>query len=256
MTFVPTIPDKSRVWGCDVSFYQDDNSTPQKIDFAKMKEGGASFVFIRAGQNKWKDPDFMDFWRSAKLAGIPRGAYYYLDSRASMKDQARILADGLFMDPGELPYAPDFEQISNVKAGIPTQLRISHLNEFYNYMREFMPTYKKVPIIYTGYYFWRDFGSAQQNYANFPVWLARYKATEPLVPPPWKTWNFWQFADTGPGKELGCESNAVDLNYFNGTAEQFQEFIGNTTTGPDPEPDAPRKAVKITYNDGTEQVIP
>lgn len=41
--------------GCDVSFYQDDNATVQQIDFAKMRQSGAHFVVIRAGQNINRD---------------------------------------------------------------------------------------------------------------------------------------------------------------------------------------------------------
>ena len=226
MTFTPVQPDKTRVWGCDISFWQDQDETPQKVDFRKMKAGGASFVFIRAGQNKWRDPDFADFWGAAKGI-IPRGAYFYLDSRASMKDQARVLADALFMDPGELPYAIDFEQVASKKAGINTQLTISHFNDFYGWMQEFLPMYKKQPICYTGYYFWRDFGSSNALYSHFPLWIARYKAAEPLVPAPWTKASFWQWTDGGPGKELGVESNAIDLNYFMGTREEFDKLSDN-----------------------------
>ena len=67
--------------GPDVSFYQDLEETPEKIDFVKMQKT-ANFVIIRAGQNLWPDPDFEYNWTEAKKAGLPRGSYWFYDSRA------------------------------------------------------------------------------------------------------------------------------------------------------------------------------
>lgn len=256
--FVPTIPDKNKIFGADISFYQDDNETPQKVDFKKMRDYGTRFVIIRAGQNTWPDQDFKDFWAAAKGV-LPRGAYFYLDSRASIRQQAKLFAEMLFGDEGELPWTVDFEQIANKKAGITTQLQLSHLTGFLTYMQEYLPNYKKTPIIYTGHYFWKDFGSSNSAFEKYPLWIARYKATEPLIPPPWKSETLWQFADTGPGKEMGVESNAIDLNYFRGTEEQFKQFIGGTSPDPVIDPPVqtapPRKVKKIIFDDGSEQVI-
>ena len=33
--------------GCDVSVWQDNNSTPQQVDFQKMYAGGKRFVMIK-----------------------------------------------------------------------------------------------------------------------------------------------------------------------------------------------------------------
>ena len=45
--------------GIDVSVWQDDNSTPQKMDFSKAKAAGARFVFIKACERGFIDPDFI-----------------------------------------------------------------------------------------------------------------------------------------------------------------------------------------------------
>jgi GH25 family lysozyme M1 (1,4-beta-N-acetylmuramidase) len=55
----------------DISFYDDNNETPEGVDFVKMKTR-ADGVIIRAGQNKWIDPDFRTNWKAAKEAGILR----------------------------------------------------------------------------------------------------------------------------------------------------------------------------------------
>jgi len=61
-----------------------------------------------------------------------------------------------------------------------------------------------------------------------------------LVPKPWKNdeWLLWQFTSMGNGITYGAESSEIDLNYFNGDANEFaQRFkvpIPDDTTPPDP----------------------
>ncbi len=99
----------ANVIGPDVSFYQDDPQTPQGIDFIKMRKAGAGYVIIRAGQNLWGDRDFKANWREAKAAGIPRGSYWFYDSRADPKRQAELWVSQFDGDFGDLPLWCDFE---------------------------------------------------------------------------------------------------------------------------------------------------
>jgi GH25 family lysozyme M1 (1,4-beta-N-acetylmuramidase) len=46
--------------GIDVSVWQDDNSTSQKMDFNKAKTAGARFVFIKVSERGGVDQDFLD----------------------------------------------------------------------------------------------------------------------------------------------------------------------------------------------------
>ena len=99
----------ANVIGPDVSFYQDDPETPQGIDFVKMRVS-AGYVIIRAGQNTWVDSDFKANWREAKLAGLPRGSYWFFDSRIEPKRQAELWVQQFAGDFGELPLFADFEE--------------------------------------------------------------------------------------------------------------------------------------------------
>ncbi len=92
----------ANVIGTDVSFYQDDPQTPQGIDFAKMRQN-AEYVIIRAGQNLWTDRDFKVNWREAKRVGLPRGSYWFYDSRVDPKRQAELWASLFGGDTGEDP---------------------------------------------------------------------------------------------------------------------------------------------------------
>lgn len=93
----------TNVLGPDVSFYQNDPNTPRGIDFVRMNQV-ADFVIVRAGQNQWIDPNFQDNWRNAKAAGLPRGSYWFYDSRADPRRQAELWVDTLNGELGELPF--------------------------------------------------------------------------------------------------------------------------------------------------------
>ena len=95
--------------GIDVSHWQDDKSTAQKMDFKKAVKNGAKFVFIKVSERGALDSDFEYNWQAAKDAGLLRGGYHFLRWDLSGLMQARIFSEILQDDPGELPPVADFE---------------------------------------------------------------------------------------------------------------------------------------------------
>jgi lysozyme len=71
------------------------------------------------------------------------------------------------------------------------------------------------PIIYAGYYFWKDNVGAPTNNLNCPLWMARYAVSPLPLPSAWSSWTFWQYSSSG--SEAGISGN-VDVDNFNGTA--------------------------------------
>ena len=207
--------------GADVSFYQDDNATPQKVDFAKMKANGAEFVILRAGQGSWSDPDFRDYWQSAK--GIfPRGSYFYYDNRFNPKEQADLYVQQFNGDFGELPLFCDFE---DRRAG--SYRKWQDWYTFIERLKALVPN-KEIGI-YTAYYYWLERTAVKgipaaslEYFKQYPLWVANYKVDKPLVPKPWTEWTFWQYTDKGDGSLYGVESKNIDLNYFNGDLAALQ----------------------------------
>ncbi len=222
--------------GPDVSFYQDAETTPQGINFVKMKQL-AGYVIIRAGQNVWIDSDFKTNWRNAKAAELPRGSYWFYDSRAEPKEQAELWISALEGDFGELPLFADFEE---AYGGPYTGWK--HWKTFLDRL-DALNGNREIGI-YTAYYYWvrhapnaTSEASSLQYFKRFPLWIANYGVTTPLVPKPWNTneWTFWQFTDSGDGDQYGVESSRIDLNYFNGDAAAFaQRFKTSTPTDPPP----------------------
>lgn len=212
--------------GPDVSFYQDAPNTPQGINFKAMREN-AHCVIIRAGQNKWPDRALAYNWREARAVGLPRGSYWFYDSREDPKRQAELWVSLLGNDLGELPMFGDFEDIYN---GPFHGWRYWYT--FLERVRSLVPAEKEMGI-YTGFYYWKENtlgvripAESLQYFRQYTLWIANYGVDAPLVPKPWTDWTFWQYTDNGDGHLYGVESLNIDLNYFNGTLEEFRARFG------------------------------
>lgn len=94
-------------------------------------------------------------------------------------------------------------------------------------------------MIYTRGSFWNvnvwDATKKTPQWAsNYNLWVARYGVDKPWInlddiyrPNPWTTYIIHQYSADGNllGSYYGAESLSIDLNYFNGTEQQFSEFI-------------------------------
>lgn len=236
-----------KIIGADISFYQDNPNTPAGIDFARMNQL-ADFVIIRAGQNLWIDRDFVKNWQAAKTAGLPRGSYWYYDSRAHPKQQAELWASLLKQDMGELPLFADLEESYNgeFRGWQNWKIFLEHLRSLVG---------QKEIGIYTAYYYWANnapnpVSQAQdlEYFHQYPLWIANYGVDTPLIPKPWNAdeWLLWQFTAMGNGLLYGVESAEIDLNYFNGDAQQFASRF-NVPLPQDPtQPDPAGKQYVVT----------
>lgn len=209
------------VRGPDVSFHQDAPNTPQQIDFARMRAAGASFVIIRAGQNTWPDPDLSYNLIEARKAGLPVGVYFFYDSRVSPESQA-----DLFL---------------SLTKGIPLELGMwLDLEENYGGTYRGWQNWKKCLMrlkaagqdvgVYTAPAYWmrnRPTGSADLAYfKSFPLWIAHYDVSAPIIPGPWEYAILWQMGTPAVGLEYGAESLEIDMNYWYGSPESFRAYFG------------------------------
>jgi lysozyme len=210
--------------GFDVSFYQDDNSTPQGIDFVKMRNYGTSFVIVKCGQNYYPDSDFRTNWENAKNAGIPRASYWFCDDSDTGVNQAAKYVQFLreMGDMGEMSFA-DFETGSWTDW---RQLRF--------FIEEFQQrtglSYDKIGV-YTGWY-WNEHRPYSLTdlmwFSKYPLWLAWYTGdvTSVRLPIGWSECLIWQDGTPSIGKQVGVESLEVDHNIFNGDAVKFRKYFG------------------------------
>ncbi|MEO5909670.1 MAG: GH25 family lysozyme [Pelobium sp.] len=204
------IPRKYQVHGIDVSSYQG------KIDWQKVNEmeyNGIriSFAFIKATEGvTLVDPYFQRNWRESKKAGVLRGAYHYFKPLKSGIWQAKFFLQTVSVVPGDLPPVIDIEE----NADLSEKEFIPNLKDFLNEVEK--KTHNK-PIVYTGYRFYKDHLEGKLD--GYPLWIAHYY--QPKLAEDVK-WNFWQHADNA---HVDGIKGKVDMNVFNGEAEDLSAFL-------------------------------
>lgn len=196
--------------GIDVSKWQG------AIRWQSVRNSGTVFAFCKATEGLTiKDPYFATNWPAMRENGIIRGAYHFGRPGSDPLAQADLFVNTVKPTRGDLQLVLDFEAYDNKT---PSQV--------WAWCQAFVNRIKartgRPPIIYTGFYFWRDRAGNPSNNLGCPLWLAAYTAsTNGLIPPAWNTWNFWQYTSTGTVP--GVTGN-VDRNYYNGTLAQLKSF--------------------------------
>ncbi len=213
--------------GIDISIWQDDNSTPQRVDFRRSLAAGVKFVFIKASQGSWADQDFIWNWQSVQESGMPAGAYHYFDWRYDHLAQARFFAGLLKHESGPLYPVLDYE----MRSSAPARSQAARMGKEFVQEAEYL--LGRGLMVYTSPGFWSEHGSSDSFWGERPLWVAHYGVRQPKIPAPWEDWLFWQFTAKGPGLQYGAESKSLDLNYFNGDAARFAGLFG-TPTPPTP----------------------
>ncbi len=111
---------------------------------------------------------------------------------------------------GDLPPVVDLETMDGEPAAAVVRALLVMLNKL-----EALTC--MVPIIYCGPYFAQAL-SLNAAFAKYKLWVAEYGPSSPLVPPPWKTWTFWQ---NGDALHLPGSNGGADSNLFNGQLDQL-----------------------------------
>ncbi len=203
----------ARMSGIDVSHFQ------EQIDWKQIKQTGVTFAFIKSTEGVGvKDPLFRQNWRDSRKAGVLRGAYHFFRPQLDPVAQAKQFLDTLGRDPGELPPALDIEEGTSLTSG---QV-IAAAKKWMRIVEDFV---KAKPILYTGTGFWRNRLKDDRAFADNPLWIAHYTSSpQPSLPSAWPQWTFWQFSDRG---KLAGISGDVDLDVFNGSADDLEELCAH-----------------------------
>jgi GH25 family lysozyme M1 (1,4-beta-N-acetylmuramidase) len=237
------------VKGIDVSSWQDNGTTPQRIDWTKPAAHGVKFVINRVAFAATKDDDFDYNW-NAQRGLYQRGGYGfwgYWPGAPDVAVQARAVVNILRPDPGEFPvvYA-DVEKASSSYPDLP--IRTIALPSLERYMKGIEDGLGIGTGIYTNIAGLLKLSPIPAWLLAKPLWIAwplspstgetveafieRTKIRPPLKE--WTDFKFWQFSWTGPGKQMGMESSGLDMDYFNGTEQDLINYCGGTVTPPPP----------------------
>lgn len=199
--------DGPTVYGIDVSRFQGD------IDWQQVADSGVVYAWIQISRSLTDIDQKFDYnWRRAKEVGILRGAYQRFQPGQDVAGQAQLFLDRHGpMQPGDMPPMLDVEDANGLgPAAIAAAVK--------EWMDIIEPALGVRPLIYTGFYFWRDeVGGA--DFSQYPLWVPNYSADCPLVPPAWTRWAFHQYSSTAVIP--GITANTVDVNRFNGTIDDL-----------------------------------
>lgn len=192
--------------GTDISHWQDAPTTPKEINFEKMKLAGANFVIFKVSESKFTDRVYRISWDDAEGI-LPRGGYNYLNYTMPGLEQAKYFCDALSENPmPELCVVVDYE----CRVNVPQDAN-GHLWNWLEYVENQLHI---IPWIYTSPSYWKEFGTPNIAWKKYPLWIANYKVSTPVIPKPWTECVCWQFTSKGDGTLFGAESLNIDLDYL------------------------------------------
>lgn len=210
----------STVPGLDVSYWQ------AEVDWQRVRSSGVRFVFIKATEGlAYTDSTFVPNWESAGASGLLRGAYCFFHPNQDAKQQADRFVRTIHErdDDGELPCSIDLE----VTDGVGNKKLVSSVKIWLDEVEQRLG---RRPMIYSGISFLETYfieqGQPPAWARDYALWLGWFPnkyvpGMAPLMPKGWPKWTFWQYS--GKGRTSGIDA-PVDLDVFNGTAEQLMEF--------------------------------
>lgn len=203
---------KYPVTGIDISAHQGD------IDWKVLSDNHISFVFMKAteGEN-FVDKRFIENQKQAHEHNIIMGAYLFYKFNKSGDVQAENFIKNVKLSSNDLPPVVDFELSYGNRFNKLSHDKIQ--NHLLRCLFELEKHYKCKPIIYTNVDTYNKY--IKGSFDEYPLWLCKL-CTEPKM----KTWTFWQY--THKGIIAGIQGN-VDMNIFNGSYNDFVNYIYNKT---------------------------
>lgn len=200
--------------GIDTSKWQN-----HKVDYAKAKASGYSFVFLRIGSGSAKDKCFDADYENAKRSGLKIGVYFYTystDNAGAQRDARNVLKwlGGRALD---LPIAYDIEDDCQ-KGTSRKRKNAEMLDTFSNGLGAYQC------MLYTGESFFNTY--FEKSLVKLPLWIAKYSSKTPNVGMPI---SIWQYTSGANASDFYKEK--LDRNYI---VNDIFGFGSTTTTYPAP----------------------
>jgi GH25 family lysozyme M1 (1,4-beta-N-acetylmuramidase) len=222
-------PDKSRIWGVDISGRWDG-----RVNFAPTVHAGAKFEICKAIDGTVPTAHFAENNQRAITAGLLNGAYAWLypDRCVSARSQAQAYWDLIRGAQLKIPPAIDLDWTRF--AGQQADPNYTDLDKWATEFNRISPT---KPILYSASGYMNKFGRMPESLkAKFAgIWIASYGGSQPLMPMGFTQadWDLWQFSAYGDAQLL-CPGDLgkleLDLNYM---TQEFYEMIGGVIVPPE-----------------------
>jgi lysozyme len=222
ITPTPTLPPRSSnapneniCAGAEALSGLDVSDDQPNTNWQSVHSAGKSFALVKATEGTtFTNPDFATDWAALKTVGMIRGAYHYFHPSLDPLSQANYYLSKIgTLSAGDLPPMFDWEETDGLSASAQIAAAVVWLTRVESVTG-------KTPMIYVDPSFWNALGNPIE-FASYPLFIANYEVACPQIPPPWSTFTFWQ---QGSGHVAGVQTNAVDLDLFNGNEAQLESF--------------------------------
>lgn len=201
------------------------------VNFSEAYNFGVRFAFIKGADGAAGPTRFFEQnYANAQENGIYRSPYFWLYPGWAVSIKTQIATWWGIIEKNGLPDMPvviDFEWTRY--AGNPANPTIGDLRAAVQAWMSISGGMK--PLIYTSVGYLGETGPIPQDIIDMTagIWCAHYGVTTPSVPKEYERWTFWQWTDQFLGSAFGYDpmySKAADANYFNGTLEELEEWLG------------------------------
>ncbi len=204
--------------GIDVSSYQ------EEIDWKGLAEEGFSFAYIKASEgSSHVDPQFKEYWKKSRRAGLVTGAYHFLSFDTEGVSQAENFIDtvpkglGLpFFGRRTLPPAVDIEMYGDYETAPPTQEMLDDVLQ--PLLAALQDHYGRTPVLYTNPYLYEQYLAGK--YDEYPIWISDPEMSESL--PDGRDWTICQYTFEGSSPYVDEGAKDLDLNVFRGSLRDLK----------------------------------
>ncbi len=204
-----------------------------EIDWAKVKEGGIDFTFLKTTGAKRNgtvvvDDKFEQNYAGATAAGLEVGFYHYFRADIPVQTQVELFAQTvgkvdskthpLVLDVEEDDVKPNWKSAPDGHEYSAAE-RVKIVNDFCDGVKKILG--KDTPImLYTSAKFVNENLNNDKSLAKYSLWDANWKVPQPNIPKPWTKSDVWQYAGdngkvAGINREGGVDLDmAVNPNFF------------------------------------------
>ena len=228
------------LWGPDVSGWQ--HPAGGRINWAAVRGAGASFAFVKASEGTgYTSPYYRSDTTSARAQGLYVGGYHFARPRlpiSTAATEANYFANiiGNVRGRGWLPPVLDLEVTGGLSPANVTAWA-------HTFLQTLQARTGRVPILYSGGWFYRGYMFNPSGFGQYPLWDALYNkniSSPGTLFGDWTRTTFWQYTwqRSVPGI-IGL----VDASYFHGSRAQLAALANDA-----PVPAAPTIGVPTRRN--------
>lgn len=207
--------------GIDTSHHQVFN------DYKQINSTNNEFVFIKASQELFEDPNFVQHSMNFAKTKLLRGAYHYLSFAKGGKEQAQCFLSAVRRSevPMDLPPVLDVEDVKETLTPAQCETIVA------DWLKVVRESLKTMPIIYTGGWYWRDPIRLNnvESFKDYPLWTSRYPkdVSQGYMPlyGGWTKATFWQYTDKGTVPGLSIKTPVIDLDFFLGDIDALWKLL-------------------------------